>query len=89
MKIATLLAIHRDFELMELLDELGYHEAWIGEHQLGGWEIHGSPGLFIAACQPNAPGTFASVLASSPHLIAIPTWWRNASAIWTISRADA
>jgi len=30
--------IHRDLELMEWLDRLGYDEAWIGEHHSGGWE---------------------------------------------------
>ena len=42
-------AIHRDLELMEYLDRLGFHEAWIGEHHSGGIEIIGSPELFIAA----------------------------------------
>jgi limonene 1,2-monooxygenase len=43
------LAIQRDFELVEWLDRLGYDEAWIGEHHSGGFEIIGSPELFIAA----------------------------------------
>jgi limonene 1,2-monooxygenase len=43
------LAIHRDLELVELLDQLGYEEAWIGEHHSGGFEIIASPELFIAA----------------------------------------
>ena len=41
--------IHRDLELMEWLDRLGYDEAWIGEHHSGGFETIGSPELFIAA----------------------------------------
>ena len=40
--------IHRDFALIDRLDALGYHEAWIGEHHSGGFEIIGSPELFIA-----------------------------------------
>jgi limonene 1,2-monooxygenase len=40
--------IHRDFELIDHLDRLGFHEAWIGEHHSGGFEIIGSPELFIA-----------------------------------------
>jgi limonene 1,2-monooxygenase len=40
--------IHRDFALVEHLDRLGFHEAWIGEHHSGGFEIIGSPELFIA-----------------------------------------
>ena len=43
------LAIQRDFELVEHLERLGYHEAWIGEHHSGGFEIIASPELFIAA----------------------------------------
>ncbi len=43
------LAIHRDLELIEHLDRLGYDEAWIGEHHSAGYEIIASPELFIAA----------------------------------------
>jgi limonene 1,2-monooxygenase len=43
------LAIQRDMELVELLDRLNYHEAWIGEHHSGGFEIIASPEVFIAA----------------------------------------
>src|SRR6267142_5223557 len=43
------LALQRDFELVEWLDQLGYDEAWIGEHHSGGYEIISSPELFIAA----------------------------------------
>jgi limonene 1,2-monooxygenase len=43
------LAIHRDLELMEHLDRLGFDEAWIGEHHSAGYEIIASPELFIAA----------------------------------------
>jgi limonene 1,2-monooxygenase len=42
-------AIHRDLELVEHLDRLGYEEAWIGEHHSAGFEIIASPELFIAA----------------------------------------
>ena len=43
------LALQRDFELIEFLERLGYHEAWIGEHHSGGFEIISSPEVFIAA----------------------------------------
>ena len=43
------LAIERDLELVELLDRLGYEEAWIGEHHSAGFEIIASPEVFIAA----------------------------------------
>lgn len=43
------LAIRRDLQLIEHLDRLGFHEAWIGEHHSGGMEIIASPEVFIAA----------------------------------------
>jgi limonene 1,2-monooxygenase len=43
------LAIERDLELVQLLDRLGYDEAWIGEHHSAGMEIIASPEIFIAA----------------------------------------
>jgi len=43
------LALQRDLELIEHLDRLGFHEAWIGEHHSGGYEIIASPEVFIAA----------------------------------------
>ncbi len=43
------LAIARDMELVEWLDDLGFDEAWIGEHHSAGWEIISSPEIFIAA----------------------------------------
>ncbi|MQA00543.1 MAG: LLM class flavin-dependent oxidoreductase [Dehalococcoidia bacterium] len=43
------LAIHRDLELIEWLDHLGYDEAWVGEHHSAGWELIASPEVFIAA----------------------------------------
>ena len=62
------LAIHRDLEMMELLDELGYDEAWIGEHHSGGWEIHGSPELFIAAAAQRTKFIkFGTGVVSTPY----------------------
>ena len=43
------LALERDFELLQHLDRLNYHEAWIGEHHSGGVEIIAAPEMFIAA----------------------------------------
>ncbi len=43
------LAIERDLELVELMDRLGYEEAWVGEHHSAGFEIIASPEVFIAA----------------------------------------
>lgn len=42
------LALKRDMKLIELLDELGYDEAWIGEHHSFGREIIADPVLFMA-----------------------------------------
>ena len=42
-------AMARDMELIEWLDELGYDEAWIGEHHSAGWETIASPEVFIGA----------------------------------------
>jgi len=42
------LALERDLELVVRLDELGYDEAWIGEHHSAGFEIIASPEVFIA-----------------------------------------
>ena len=43
------LALQRDLELITRLDQLGYDEAWIGEHHSAGHEIIASPEVFIAA----------------------------------------
>jgi limonene 1,2-monooxygenase len=43
------LAIERDMELVEHLDRLNYHEAWVGEHHSGGFEIIACPEMFLAA----------------------------------------
>ena len=43
------LAIQRDLELVEWIDQLGYDEAWIGEHHSAAYELIASPEVFIAA----------------------------------------
>jgi limonene 1,2-monooxygenase len=42
------LALERDLELIVRLDQLGFDEAWIGEHHSAGYEIIASPEVFIA-----------------------------------------
>ena len=42
------LALERDLELVQHMDQLGYDEAWIGEHHSAGMEIIASPEIFIA-----------------------------------------
>ena len=43
------LALERDLELGALCDRLGFDEFWVGEHHSGGFEIIGSPEIFVAA----------------------------------------
>jgi len=43
------LSLRRDLDFVQKLDELGYDEAWIGEHHSAGWEIIASPEVFLAA----------------------------------------
>ncbi|WP_342338373.1 MULTISPECIES: LLM class flavin-dependent oxidoreductase [unclassified Rhodococcus (in: high G+C Gram-positive bacteria)] len=43
------LLLQRDLELVQLLDRLGYDEAWFGEHHSAGSEIYASPEIMIAA----------------------------------------
>ena len=43
------LALQYDLERVEALDRYGYDEAWFGEHHSGGYELIGSPEMFIAA----------------------------------------
>lgn len=42
-------ALHRDLETIEYVEELGFQEAWIGEHHSGGAEIIGPSDIFISA----------------------------------------
>jgi len=42
------LALERDLELVVRLDELGFDEAWFGEHHSAGYEIIASPEVFLA-----------------------------------------
>jgi limonene 1,2-monooxygenase len=42
------LAIERDLELVVRMDQLGFQEAWIGEHHSAGYEIIASPEVAIA-----------------------------------------
>jgi limonene 1,2-monooxygenase len=41
------LGLARDLELIERLDQLGFDEAWIGEHHSAGWETIASPEIMI------------------------------------------
>ena len=41
------LAMERDLDLIVAMDDLGFDEAWIGEHHSAGFEIIASPEVFI------------------------------------------
>ena len=41
-------ALQRDVEIIQLMDTIGFDEAWIGEHHSGGGEPIGDPMMFIA-----------------------------------------
>jgi limonene 1,2-monooxygenase len=43
------LALEYDLDRAVALDQLGYDEVWFGEHHSGGYELIGSPEIFIAA----------------------------------------
>lgn len=43
------LAVKRNLDLVSLLDELNFDEAWFGEHQSLGWGLTGAPETLIAA----------------------------------------
>ena len=51
-----LLQFRRDLDLVEHLDKLGYDEFWCGEHHSSGWEMIGSPEMFLAAAARNISG---------------------------------
>ncbi len=41
-------ALERDVELVRMLDQIGFDEAWFGEHHSGGVELINDPMIFIA-----------------------------------------
>jgi limonene 1,2-monooxygenase len=43
------LQFRRDLDFVTHLDQLGFDEFWCGEHHSTGWELIGSPELFLAA----------------------------------------
>lgn len=61
-----------DLEQFIFLDELGFSEAWIGEHFTAGWENIPAPDLLIAKAIPLTSniifGTGVSVCHSMIHL---------------------
>ena len=72
-----LLALERDMELLVHLDRLNYHEAWIGEHHSGGYEIIACPEMFIAAAAERTRHIHSAPAWSRCPII-IPSLWRAA-----------
>src|SRR5438270_8142778 len=61
-------ALHRDLDLVEHLDRLGFDEAWIGEHHSAGYEIIASPEVFIAtAAERTAHIRLGTGVSSLPY----------------------
>jgi limonene 1,2-monooxygenase len=69
--------LHRDLGLIEHLEACGYDEAWIGEHHPGGYEIIGSPELFIAHAAARTSRIRLGT-GSSRCPITTRSWWRTA-----------
>src|SRR5437868_9462334 len=61
-------ALQRDLEMIVRLDELGYDEAWIGEHHSAGYEIIASPEVFIGvAAERTRRIRFGTGVSSLPY----------------------
>src|SRR5213082_1793935 len=61
-------ALQRDLEMIVRLDELGFDEAWIGEHHSAGYEIIASPEVFIAvAAERTKRLRFGTGVSSLPY----------------------
>ena len=61
-----------DLQVLRWLDELGYQEAWIGEHHTAPWEPHPAPDL-ILAISAWVPAAFCCPITIRPSL---RTAWR-------------
>ncbi len=47
-RVNPTLALHQDVALVQHLEELGFDEAWVGEHHSTGWEYIASPEVFLS-----------------------------------------
>jgi limonene 1,2-monooxygenase len=71
-----MLQFRRDLDLVEHLDKLGYDEFWCGEHHSSGWEMIGSPEMFLAAAGERTKRIkLATGVVSLPYTIR--STWRN------------
>ena len=72
------LAIERDIELIQWLDQLGYDEVWVGEHHSAGTEIIADPLTFIAHA-----GALTSNIKLGTGVVSLP--YHNP--LWVADRA--
>ena len=42
------LSLERDVQLIQFAEEVGFDEVWVGEHHSAGWELVGSPEVFLS-----------------------------------------
>ncbi len=47
--VSPTVLFERDLQIIELADQYGFQEAWLGEHHSGGHECIGPPEMFLAA----------------------------------------
>src|SRR5438552_1979113 len=76
------LSLQRDLELIQWLDDLGFDEAWIGEHHSAGWETIASPEVFIGVAAERTKrirlgtGVVSIPSYSEQGLAALETQWK-------------
>jgi alkanesulfonate monooxygenase SsuD/methylene tetrahydromethanopterin reductase-like flavin-dependent oxidoreductase (luciferase family) len=46
---SPIVTYRRDLEIIQRCDELGFDEAWVGEHHSAAWESIADPAVFLAA----------------------------------------
>jgi limonene 1,2-monooxygenase len=62
-----IVSLHRNIETIKLLDELGYEEAWVGEHHSAGTEIIAEPIQFISHV-----GALTKHIRLGPGVVSLP-----------------
>ena len=60
-------SLRRNIETIQLLDDLGYDEAWIGEHHSGGTEIIAEPIQFMCHV-----GALTKHIKLGPGVVSLP-----------------
>ena len=75
-------AFEYDLERTVELDRLGYDEVWFGEHHSGGYEIIGSPEIFIATAAERTKHIKSGPAWFRCH-ITTRGWWPTGWPCWT------